>query len=272
MKVSVITINKNNAEGLRKTMLSVISQTFNEFEYIIVDGNSSDNSVAIIQELLANTSVHTSWISEDDKGIYNAMNKGIALSEGEYLLFLNSGDYFINNDCLRLVFSQAPTADIVNARCNVVNGDHVVWTSPYLPKITLGVLYNVGIPHQSTFIKKSLFDTYGQYREDFRYNSDIAFWYKTIIFGGVSTYAVDQVITNYDQNGISSIGASSEQYQAEKKVIINEGMLPRVIPDYDNWNAYKKKMREFEWLEDSSFMRFILRCIRKITRHNKRVR
>ena len=270
MKVSVITINKNNAEGLRRTILSVISQSFKDFEYIIVDGNSSDNSVSTIQELLPDSSVQTSWISEDDKGIYNAMNKGIAMSKGEYLLFLNSGDSFTNNDCLQLVFATFPTADIVNARCNVVNGNSIVWTSPYLPNVTLGVLYNVGIPHQSTFIKKSLFDTFGQYREDFRYNSDIAFWYKTILFGGVSTCAIDLIITNYDQNGISSIGASSEQYQAEKSIIINEGILPRVIPDYDSWNEYKKKMREFEWLERSSVMRNILRFIRKITQLNKR--
>ena len=89
MKLSIITINRNNAAGLRRTIESVVSQTYTEFEYIIIDGASTDESVDVIKEYADKI---TFWVSEPDNGIYNAMNKGILKAKGEYLLFLNSGD------------------------------------------------------------------------------------------------------------------------------------------------------------------------------------
>ena len=265
MKASIITINKNNVEGLRRTITSVIEQSFNDFEYIIIDGNSSDSSVSIINELLSkHSSFPASWISEDDSGIYNAMNKGINMSQGDYLLFLNSGDVLVDKDCLQRVFDHPFDTDIITTRCNVVDNGQVIWTSPHITRITLDTLYSVGIPHQSTFIKKALFNRFGMYREDFRYNSDIAFWYKSIIFGGATTIGLDLVLTNYDNNGISATESKTPRYQAEKQEILSEGGLPRITPDYDRWYEYQKKMREFEWINNAPVIRFILRSIRKV--------
>ena len=93
-KLSIITINYNNLEGLKRTVESVINQTSKEFEYIVIDGGSNDGSGAYIES----KSEHIDyWVSEPDKGIYNAMNKGIAKASGEYLLFLNSGDHLFSN-------------------------------------------------------------------------------------------------------------------------------------------------------------------------------
>jgi glycosyltransferase involved in cell wall biosynthesis len=89
MKLSVITINYNNAIGLRKTIESVVNQTFRDYEYIIIDGGSTDGSVDVIKEYADKIDY---WVSEPDKGIYNAMNKGVAAAHGEYTNFLNSGD------------------------------------------------------------------------------------------------------------------------------------------------------------------------------------
>ena len=91
MKLSIITINRNNATGLEKTMQSVVSQTFKEFEYIVVDGASKDGSVEVIKEL-GTEIAHLQWVSEPDSGIYNAMNKGIRMASGDYIQILNSGD------------------------------------------------------------------------------------------------------------------------------------------------------------------------------------
>ena len=88
-KVSVITISYNNAEGLRRTIESVVAQNYSDYEYIIIDGGSTDNSRQIIESYADHISY---WVSEPDKGVYNAMNKGIAQATGEYLHFLNSGD------------------------------------------------------------------------------------------------------------------------------------------------------------------------------------
>ena len=89
MKLSIITINYNDAKGLRKTFDSIKNQTCHEFEYIVVDGGSSDGSQSVIEEYEQYIS---KWVSEPDNGIYNAMNKGAKMSTGDYMLFLNSGD------------------------------------------------------------------------------------------------------------------------------------------------------------------------------------
>ena len=102
IRVSVITVNLNNREGLQKTIHSVIGQTYPNIEYIVIDGASTDGSVKIIDDNVSN--IHL-WRSEADSGIYDAMNKGIELATGDYLIFLNSGDYFFRPivlNCLQL--------------------------------------------------------------------------------------------------------------------------------------------------------------------------
>ena len=91
-KISIITINYNNCEGLRRTIESVVNQTCRDFEYIIIDGGSTDGSVDVIKRYADNIDY---WVSEPDKGIYNAMNKGIRMATGDYVQILNSGDMFV---------------------------------------------------------------------------------------------------------------------------------------------------------------------------------
>lgn len=93
MKLSIITINYNNVNGLQKTLESVFRQTCKEFEYIVVDGASEDGSKELLEQFLAKADFPFRWISEPDNGIYAAMNKGIRMAQGEYLHFLNSGDW-----------------------------------------------------------------------------------------------------------------------------------------------------------------------------------
>jgi glycosyltransferase involved in cell wall biosynthesis len=93
-KLSIITINYNNSIGLKKTIESVVSQSCSEFEFIVIDGGSQDVSKEIIE---LHQSKINYWVSEKDKGIYHAMNKGIRASSGEYILFLNSGDVLLDD-------------------------------------------------------------------------------------------------------------------------------------------------------------------------------
>jgi glycosyltransferase involved in cell wall biosynthesis len=110
MKLSVITINYNNCDGLRKTIESVVSQTFTDFEYIIIDGGSTDGSVDVIKEYAGRIDY---WVSERDRGCYHAMNKGVKVAQGEYVIFMNSGDSFYTNDVIDAFVKENPTEDVL---------------------------------------------------------------------------------------------------------------------------------------------------------------
>src|SRR6478735_1115877 len=110
IQLSIITINYNNLQGLQKTIESVVSQSFKDFEYIIIDGGSTDGSKVLIEKYSESI---TYWVSEKDNGIYPAMNKGIQVANGEYLLFLNSGDWFYENTTLSMAIPMLRPFDIV---------------------------------------------------------------------------------------------------------------------------------------------------------------
>ena len=111
MKLSIITVNLNNRIGLERTINSVVSQTFKDFEWIVIDGGSTDGS----KELITQYANHFAyWVSEPDKGIYNAMNKGIKVAKGEYLLFLNSGDWIIDERVAQDFIETSISADIIS--------------------------------------------------------------------------------------------------------------------------------------------------------------
>lgn len=274
MKLSIITINYNNAAGLKKTLDSVAVQTCTNCEHIIVDGASTDASVDIIrtysQSPIANRHKIT-WLSEPDTGVYNAMNKGIKLAQGEYLLFLNSGDFLVASNILERVFAQNLDVDIINAQCNVSDNGKVIWTSPYLSKVTLKDLYFVGLPHQSTFIRRILFDKYGMYREDFRYNSDMDFWYRSIAIGNATTSGIDIVTTDYNLDGISTINAQTEAYKKEVREIFSQSFLPRVLPDYELWKEERNVYTKYSWIEEHRGLQKLLSIYYKVSNRLRKI-
>jgi len=253
-KLTIITINRNNAEGLRKTMESVFEQTFSDFEYIIVDGASTDDSLQAINSQLAVVGIDFKWISESDSGVYQAMNKGITIANGEYLLFLNSGDFLISKNVLASVFSKVINADIICGRCNVSENGIVIHTTNPPQNITFGTLYTVGLAHQSTFIKRNLFDNLGLYREDFKYNSDIDFWYRSIIINGASTQKLDLVISDYNLEGISSLDHKTKQYKEEISTILNQANFDKFIPDYEAWKAERTELEILYWVKSKKLL------------------
>lgn len=240
MKLSIITINYNNADGLRKTVNSVIAQTYCDFEYIIVDGASTDGGAEYVRQLNGQINPFMlTCISEKDSGIYNAMNKGIKISKGEYLLFLNSGDFLVSSDVLEQVFADEHSADLLCARCNVSDKGKVVWTSTPPKVVTFGTLYYQGLPHQATFIKRDLFNKCGMYREDFRYNSDMAFWYTSVVDNHATSEPINVITTDYNLDGLSVRDRDTEQFIAEQKEIL--APYAPFISDYD---AMKKRESE----------------------------
>lgn len=224
MKLSIITVNLNNKDGLQKTIDSVISQTFKDFEWIVIDGGSTDGS----KELIEKYSDHISyWVSEPDKGVYNAMNKGIKASKGEYLLFLNSGDYLFSTNVLSTVFNKEYDEDLIfgyvarNIDGNIQN------LTGFLHKdnISLIDLYYQTIPHQGSFFKTSLFERFGLYNENLKIVADREFYIKTIIYGNVSVKFLPITVSYFDDGGISS---TSPSYMKEKQDVLNHMVPPRV--------------------------------------------
>ena len=274
MKLSIITINYNNAEGLRKTLASVAAQTFRDFEHIIVDGGSTDGSVEIIREYAdseairlkgykANKVSETSpndlissspnslptqvvrWISEKDKGIYNAMNKGIAMAQGEYLQFLNSGDWLVDENVLQNVINEKLTEDIIYGNSILIWPDGRVKKAEYACTVTGKTLYNHTIPHQASYIKKSLFATIGNYSEDLRFGSDWEFFLKALFYHNSSFRYIDVDVCLFDMTGISTDASLSQAMLDERKYVLKR-IIPQLYEDYEEMNENAHRLETID--------------------------
>jgi glycosyltransferase involved in cell wall biosynthesis len=216
MKLSIITINFNNAAGLEKTICSVIEQNFDDFEYIVIDGGSSDESTGIIRK---HADCIRYWVSEPDKGIYDAMNKGIRASVGEYILFLNSGDFIINQGILRQVFSAPVTSDILYGELIFDYGEGQEKLESLPDRIDLPFLFNRNIWHPASFIRKKLFDKYGEYDTDFRIAGDYDFFFKVIIREKCTTSFLPFPISVYETTGASSDSVNLPKILLEREKV-----------------------------------------------------
>ena len=251
MKLSIITINRNNENGLRKTITSVLNQSWSDFEYIIVDGASTDNSVDVIKNEISSVpeglNSRIQFISETDSGVFNAMNKGIVMAKGDYLLFLNSGDFFVDNNVLSNVFCVMRETDILSCSCRVSkNGEQVFITTPPT-NYTFGFFYNNSLAHQATFIKKDLFNKFGLYREDLKFMGDWEFFVRTIVIAGASTQNIDVILTDYNLEGISSVSNNQYSIIKEKQTVFEEKALKCFVPDYDYFYQFKQNIAIMEW-------------------------
>ena len=249
MKLSIITINRNNANGLDKTIQSVINQSYEDFEYIVIDGNSTDHSIDIIKKYNSNINY---WVSETDKGIYNAMNKGIAKANGNYVLFLNSGDYLVNNDVLKSVFEKQQTADIIYGNMQIDWGNGKITSGKMPDKITFKQMYIDTLWHPVSFIKKTLFDKYGLYNETYKVVADYDFFFKVIIINNVTTYHINVDIAMYNLNGLSSLLENKALEQAERRKVI-ESYLPQSIIDFAIDTIVPDKLSIFDRLKNKFF-------------------
>lgn len=251
-KLSIITINYNNLYGLKETIDSVISQTFTDFEWIVIDGGSTDGSRELI-ERFQNHFVY--WCSEPDKGIYNAMNKGISHSKGDWFLFLNSGDCILNNTILDKIFTQDYTSEIIygDVLYTSTRGD---FTVTFPSELTLSYLLQMFISHQSSLYRRELFDT-NMYNESFRIVSDWLFHIQMILQNRKFEY-LPYVITKCDHNGIS---VNYEQLNKEERTRAIEQFLPAPIKrDMEFIETYSifKRRKSFRIIS----LRAVKRCLR----------
>lgn len=230
MKLTIITINYNNQDGLKRTLESVATQNSKDFEYIVIDGGSTDGSVEVLKKY---SECITNWISEPDKGIYNAMNKGMRLAHGQYVLFVNSGDA-LNNPNVVVSFNKCKIdADFITGieRFVCYNNDQKIVQSTNLPhrKIVSDIFLTSSISHGSTFIKTQLLRD-NPYDETLSIVSDWKFFLYELIIKQSSYSSWDYPVNDFDSSGISN--TSTEKRDKERQLFLDTIAPRRLINDY----------------------------------------
>ena len=271
MKLTIITINRNNAAGLEKTMKSVFSQQRTDFEYVVVDGASTDGSVGVIERFAGDFGDRLKWISEPDKGIYNAMNKGIGMASGSYLEFLNSGDCLVSEDVVERMYKALedagnPSLLYGNMLKELSNGKVVRDRSLAGQKITFLDFYNGTLNHSSAFIRKELFGKYGRYDESLKIVSDWKWFLQAIVFGGEKPVYADFDVSLFDMNGISETNAGLTR--SERQSVLEKCVPPAVLADYKQWSPSIRQMKRIQrhpWA--AKLVKFIDRCLFKVEKH-----
>ena len=229
--ISIITVNLNNIQGLERTMRSVLSQTSLDFEWIVIDGGSTDGSKELIKE---HADFISYWVSESDSGIYEAMNKGINASKGDYLQFLNSGDILADDNIVSDFNNQNFQKDVVYGNALIVDHEGIevgFFNAPL--EIRMSFFFNHALNHQATFFSKRCFERY-RYNEQNKIASDLEL-YMLLLYKNFSFQKYNRTIVCFDNTGISSINTGENEFKG-----IVERILPKGIrADYEDFISFR---------------------------------
>jgi len=326
MKLSIITINYNNAEGLRKTLSSVASQTFRDFEHIIVDGGSTDESVEIIRQYAGNEALRLEgykaikqensnadkqasspnhlitlspiiWISEPDKGIYDAMNKGIEIALGkrtvnsfnrselvedkkiigrtgvgsEYVLFLNSGDYLIDTNVLQMVDDTNMQADVCYFDAIFTKQGEPYLTRTYPDSLSLRFFLSDSLCHQATFYQLSALSEYEGYDEQYKLIGDWALNVKLIVLNNCSIQHYPSVTTCYEIGGLSWTDEGRQRCEDEKNIFLQANISSKILDDYHYWTTVETSdwYRRIVRIKSRKIRKILLGLIKLLNRLDK---
>lgn len=225
-KLSVITIVYNNVKDIERTMLSVLSQAYKNIEYIIIDGGSDDGTLDIIYKYKAQLA---KLISEPDKGIYDAMNKGLDLATGDYILFMNSGDEIYAPETVQEVFESAPSADIYYGETEMYNEK---WQSLGQRRHQApesfnwqSFKYGMSISHQAFYVKRNLTEPFDL---KYKYSADID-WIIKITKKASSIANTHSYVAKYLVGGISKkkhLASLNERFRIFAKYY---GLIPNIF-------------------------------------------
>ena len=249
MKLSIVTINYNNADGLRKTLASVAAQTYSDIEHIIVDAASSDGSVDVIREYEqqlhhTHSTIHLLWSSEKDNGIYDGMNKGVNKATGDYVWILNSGDCVAAPDVVERMMNILVLGTIAVLLGNIVRvyGNKKEYAplpvkrikdeNPRLMDVSMYTFYRGTVPQDAAFVKRELYETYGYFDDKLAICADWKLYLNMIALGDVHPMHVNIDVVLFDMTGISNV--NNELRLAERRAYLEEVIPASVLRDYDN--------------------------------------
>ena len=239
IRYTVITVNYNNCDGLERTIKSVIAQNYTNYEYIVIDGGSTDGSIDIIKKYKDKISY---WVSEADGGVYDAMNKAVMIARGTHCIFMNSGDEFYTPYVLHEVAKYDDSYDLgVGISSNVSEGKE---QSIVFPPKELSLLFweNYSIIHQAAFmrtdmLRERLYDTQYKIVADWKYmfSEYLTRQYEYITF--------PIIICKFEGGGISD---NTERRNAEREAVLKELLSPMLLEDARNMNALRLLSSDFE--------------------------
>ena len=295
MKLSIVTINYNNAEGLERTLNSVLAQTYEGIEHIIVDGGSTDGSVDVIKRYVQKVeSVQkvkseevrgkcVIWSSEKDKGIYDGMNKGVKKATGDFVWILNSGDCAAAPDVVKRMISAINSLNInslnVTEKVPILIGNiihvypgrksrvesrelRVDGIQPQPMDVSMLTFYSGTVPHDAAFVKRELFAQYGYFDETMKICADWKLYLDMIVLGGVQPWYVNIDVVQFDMSGVSN--TNNELRLAERRAYLEQILPASVRKDYDAYSfpieQYKRLNRHHLW----GFVYFIERVLFKL--------
>jgi glycosyltransferase involved in cell wall biosynthesis len=273
VKLSIITINLNNAIGIERTLHSVVAQSFKEFEYIVIDGASTDGSVEVIEKFESRFA-QLKWVSEPDTGIYNAMNKGIRMASGDYIQILNSADCLASEDVTERMLMALEKADYPSILYgNMVkcfpDGRRLVDKSFAGQEITMLGMFTGTLNHDPTYIRRDLFAKYGFYDESLKIVSDWKWYLQAIILGNEKPKYVDLNVTLFDMTGISE--TNKKLIQVERKQVLKQLFPETVLKDYEQYAfsiEQMKRLQRYPW--SYKMVWFLERCLFKLEKGKRK--
>jgi glycosyltransferase involved in cell wall biosynthesis len=206
VKISIITVCRNSEKTIETTIKSVISQTYKNIEYIIIDGDSKDKTKDIV---LSYGDRISKFVSESDKSLWEAMNKAIKLATGDFIYFINSDDYIYDRnviDDVVTIINKKPELDFIYGDVEVrqTQGKRIIQKSPTPNEIIESMILRGTIPHVGSFIEANLFQTIGLYNENYRLASDYEWITKLIHDPDIKLFYFPRVIASFYAGGLSS--------------------------------------------------------------------
>lgn len=262
-KFTVITINFNNKTGLEATLQSVFMQTFTNFEFIIIDGGSTNGD---LETLKKNDPKINYWVSEKDNGVYNAMNKGLEKANGEYVIFMNSGDLFFDENVLEVVNQNLSNNFEIYFGNTMLIKEKTSCIEIPPSKINFSFLFYKYINHQSTFVKRTLFEKIFMFNEQSKITSDWEFLIVAICKMNVPYKYINYTICNYNCFGISSNESIVETINIEKLKTL-QVHFPHFYEDYSKFLRIGiKRMEHFKTISENKykwkFLKFAMNLIK----------
>lgn len=221
MRISIITVNYNNLKGLRETVQSVENQDYIDFEYLIIDGNSTDGSKEFVLALNERGRI---GISEPDKGIYDAMNKAISIAKGDYCIFMNSGDVFFSSTVLTKVAQFLNGEDIVSGIGTLMGQ---TWYPPKEDEISLAFFCKKSMNHQATFIRTQLLKNM-PYDCSYKIVADHDFFFRALILNNATYKHISVLISKGENAGASG---KVEDSMKERYKALSDRLPPRMKGD-----------------------------------------